>query len=144
MLIIQIVCVVCFTSFTTVTSMPLRCDPLDNVSYHKQLNECIQCEKCPVGFGKITLEESDIVVDPPYGSSSCIQCRPCKPGYYSDVHAYKCKLCTNCIELNKSERISCTSKEDTVCGELQFNAKKDTPRSTDKSDGDSHSDGLQS
>ncbi|XP_071125865.1 uncharacterized protein [Mytilus edulis] len=144
MLIIQIVCVLCFTSLTTVTSMTLRCDPLDNVSYHKQLNECIPCEKCPVGFGKITLEESDIVVDPPYGSSSCIPCRPCKPGYYSDVHAYKCKLCTNCTELNKSQRMYCTSKEDTVCGELQFIAKRDKSRSTDKSDGDTHSDGLQS
>jgi hypothetical protein len=32
------------------------CDPLNNVYYHKQLRECLQCEKCPVGMGKITLE----------------------------------------------------------------------------------------
>ncbi|XP_052076475.1 uncharacterized protein LOC127714456 [Mytilus californianus] len=143
MLNIQVFCVLCLTKFTTITSMTLLCDPLDNVSYHKQLDECIQCEKCPAGYGKITLEESDIVIDPPYGSSSCIPCRPCKPGYYSDVHAYKCKLCTICTDLNKSERKHCTSKEDTVCGEPQSIVKKDTVE-TDEGDGHTISVGLQS
>ena len=33
----------------------LKCEPLDNVYYHKQLGECLPCETCPVGMGKITL-----------------------------------------------------------------------------------------
>lgn len=50
--------VLCFAKFTTVNSQTLHCDPLDNVSYHKQLAECIKCETCPLGYGKVTLEVS--------------------------------------------------------------------------------------
>ncbi|CAC5421510.1 unnamed protein product [Mytilus coruscus] len=134
--------VLCFTKFTTVKSQTLHCDPLDNFSYHKQLAECIKCEKCPVGYGKVTLEESGIEIDQPFGSSSCIPCRPCKQGYYSDVHAYKCKLCTNCTELHKFERKSCTSKEDTVCGEQVLNAENVNVKRIDPNHENTLADGL--
>jgi hypothetical protein len=44
------------STYLDIFTHALKCEPLNNVYYHKQLRECLQCEKCPVGMGKITLE----------------------------------------------------------------------------------------
>ena len=93
----------------------LKCEPLDNVYYHKQLGECLPCETCPVGMGKITLAESAIAIDSNNGPSTCIPCRPCKTGHYSDVYAYKCKICTNCTLLNMFPLKPCRRDADAIC-----------------------------
>lgn len=63
----------------------------------------------------IILQESNLELDPVNGASKCIRCRPCKDGYFSNVHAYKCKKCTNCTLLNKVEVQSCSISEDSHC-----------------------------
>ncbi|XP_062576713.1 uncharacterized protein LOC134238599 [Saccostrea cucullata] len=130
-------------SILGVAAMP-RCDPEENVYYHRQADRCFPCDRCYKGEEPIPLEIWKFIWDLDTGPTECRPCRKCRPGMFSDTRSYNtCQPCKNCTLFNQYEISQCTNKHNTVCdGVKPTTSKRPNPKpegSHEKSD-----DGLAS
>ncbi|XP_052076745.1 uncharacterized protein LOC127714737 isoform X2 [Mytilus californianus] len=95
------------------------CLPDDNVYYHTQLETCEKCDSCLRGAGKDRVDVNKKVRwDENYGALTCTPCIPCSNGHYNNRRAFRCQPCKNCSQENRYELLSCTRRQNAVCGDF--------------------------